>query len=757
MSTSDADPDANRGWVQGVVTWAISHPRAAISAWVGAALLASLGVASLKIDTKTDSILDRRAPAWRQYQRALKLFGGDEVVVIALRGAEAFEKSVLEQVARISAELQTLEGVRRVDSLATVPLISATKDGGLELDPALQSDADGSLGVRRRSEVLTDHLARRVLVSDTGETLAIGVQMEAGREDEFPEIVARIREVAGPDAAISGVPVFRTEGNRRTQRELLLFVPITILLIGGLLYAVFRSWVAVWIPLLGSGLASWVTLGVLGATGRSLTASSMILPSILLALGCAYTMHVLTAARGQAARSELDEAVRAVCRPIAFSGLTTAIGFLGIATVRIEAAQELGAFGALGVILVLCAALTIAPALLSLWSLPARDELDGWIRTALVGGIVRVARFSGDSVIAGSLVVMVVLALGLTRTRVNTDLTTWFQRGSEVRDSYERIKRDLSGISPVNVVVDAPEGRAVWDAHAVAAIEGLTEHLESLDAVGKAISYTGVIRQVHRGFSGDPGAAIPADEALVQQYLMLIEGVPQMGDLLVEDGSSANIVLRVDDNGSAELRRVADAAESWWAESGPPGFSATSTGIMFEFARAEDAVAYGQLQGVVIALAVIGLILLAIFRKFLVAGVALVPNVVPLVMVFGGMGWIGIPLDMGNIVLGSLALGIAVDDTIHVVSDYANWRRRGAGAVEAVVQALRRTMPALVYTTVAIVIGFGVLGLSSFSATRNLGLVTAALVSICLIADVMLLPALLLRYDSGESNLKSGS
>jgi hypothetical protein len=728
----------------------------ALSWWFGAALLASIGVADLSVDTKTDSILDRRAEAWRDYQHALSLFGGDEVVVVAIRGAEPFEKAVVEEVARISNRLSGIEGVRRVDSLSTVSLVSVGEDGVLELDPAIEADADGVLGIRRRPQLRGDHLAARVLVSDSGETLAIGVHLEAGREDDYPGIVEEIRAIVGPDSAVSGVPVFRTEGNRRTQRELLLFVPITILLISGLLYGIFWSWIAVWIPLLGSGIASWITLGVLGATGRPLTASSMILPSLLLALGCAYTMHVLTAARGCATRTELSAALRGVSRPIALSGLTTAIGFLGIATVRIEAAQELGAFGALGVVLVLAAALTAAPALLAMWPLPARDRLDNWIRTSVLGRIVRVATAGGASVISGTLAIMVVLGIGLTQTEVNTDLTTWFPRGSEVRESYEQIKEDLSGISPINVVVEAPEGRTVFEAPAVSAIDALAEHLDALDTVGKAVSYTGVVRQVHRGFSGDPNATVPADSALVQQYLMLLEGVPQMSDLLLEDGSAANIILRVDNNGSAELKRVAEAAESWWAAHGPAGFGATSTGIMFEFARAEDAVAYGQLQGIVIALGVIGIILLAIFRDWLVTSVALVPNLVPLVMVFGAMGWSGIPLDMGNIVLGSLALGIAVDDTIHVLSDYTGWRRVGVGTEEAVTRALRRTLPALVYTTAAIVIGFGVLGLSDFAATRNLGLVTAALVAVCLAADVLLLPALLVRYGAGNSALKSG-
>jgi predicted RND superfamily exporter protein len=350
-------------------------------------------------------------------------------------------------------------------------------------------------------------------------------------------------------------------------------------------------------------------------------------------------------------------------------------------------------------------------------------------------------------VIFGTSVIVAGFGVGLIWTSVNTDLTAWFPRGSEVRESYAAIKDGLSGISPVNVMIDSEGGGPVTEPEVVAAISELAGYLDNMPEVGKALSFTDPLLQLHEGFSGSTAPALPHDRELIEQYLVLLESLEPLGDLLLDDRMSANIALRVNDNGSADLLNVARRAEEWWEENGVPGYRAISTGIMFEFARAEHAIAFGQIQGLAIALGAIGILLLVIFRRPKVAGAALVPNIIPLVVVFGAMGWIGIPLDVGNIVLGGLALGIAVDDTIHVVSDYCDHRRAGCAETEAVDRALRRALPAMVYTTAAIAIGFGVLVVSGFTMTRNLGAVTAAMVGICLLADVFLLPALLVRRN----------
>ncbi len=218
----------------------------------------------------------------------------------------------------------------------------------------------------------------------------------------------------------------------------------------------------------------------------------------------------------------------------------------------------------------------------------------------------------------------------------------------------------------------------------------------------------------------------------------------QIGDLVTPDRSAANVVLRADNNGSGPLLAIGREAAGLVGGERPARESDTrETGIMYEFARAEDEIAMGQIRGLVLALGVIAVVLLAALRRPTLAVVALIPNVVPVVMVFGFMGLTGVPLDAGTVIVGSLALGIAVDDTIHLVSAFQSGYERGEGTLRSLDAALARVAHPMVLTTVSIGLGFGLLGFSEFTVTRNLGLLIAGTMLVCLLADLLLLPALL--------------
>jgi predicted RND superfamily exporter protein len=296
----------------------------------------------------------------------------------------------------------------------------------------------------------------------------------------------------------------------------------------------------------------------------------------------------------------------------------------------------------------------------------------------------------------------------------------------------------------MNVVMQSENGASVATPEALAAIDGLTAHLEALPAVGKALSYADPLRQLHEGFAGDPAAPLPDSEAMIEQYLLLLESVEQLEDLVSDDRTAANVLLRVDDNGSTSLLEVAEAADAWWAEHGPPGFRAQTTGIMFEFARAEHEIALGQLRGLAFALVAIGAVLLAFFRRPSLALKTLLTNAIPVAIVFGVMGFAGIPLDAGTVLVGSLALGIAVDDGVHVVSVFHEHEQAGDPPKTALDQTYRRVLPAVVFTSVAVAGGFSALAFSQFTFIRHLGVLTTAVMGLCLLANATLLPTLLL-------------
>jgi len=459
-------------------------------------------------------------------------------------------------------------------------------------------------------------------------------------------------------------------------------------------------------------------------------------------------MHILTAAQGSSNATVLRRRIESVAKPVALSGLTTAIGFIAMGTVRIAAIEQLAYLGALGVVTITAACLNLAPALLVLRPIPSRVSVfTELIRKHLKPRVM----VSADRYRVRSLIVwlglLIVLLVGVFQLRVSTDIIVWFPKGTEIRDDYEAVRTQLSGISPVNVVIRASDNRRVTEPDVLLAIDRLSDWLGSQPEVGKSLAVSDPLRQLNFALSNGETAELPRTEDVAEQYLLLLESVDYMRDVITENHSSANILLRVDDNGSDRLVNLGDRIENWWRANGAAGFSVATTGLMYEFGRSEESIAYGQVAGLAIALFSIVVVLLAILRIPKSALIALIPNAVPLVIAFGLMGFLGVPLDAATVCLGSLALGIAVDDTIHIMTGYTERRKSGESPTAALDQCIGQVLPALVFTTAAVVAGFGVLALSQFTLIRNLGLVTSGLVFLCLLADLTLLPPLLLSID----------
>jgi len=742
-----------------IVRSSLRHPVRVVGLWLllmAAALPAALGI---RIETSTDSVLDREAEPWAFYEQSKEIFGGDELIVVALSNGEPFPVELLDLTIRLTRRFEQIEGVRRVDSLASVPHIRGGEDGSLVLDAALESGVPETPEARAAllAALQRERIAPRSLLSDDGRVVALNLYLEAELDRSFDAVIgdieAVVQEVEGVEgitARVSGVPIFRTQINLRTGSEVMAFSLITVVLIGILFRILLGSLAATLVPLSIGGLAVWLIVGAMGGLGIPLSLQTMILPSILLALACAYSTHFVFAMglsnTGEPADvSRRRRGAEDVALPVALSGLTTTIGFVAIAFVPIEALREVGGLGALGALLVTAAVSSLAPVMLDRWP----PQVAGGVAERWFGGagrrlILRLAARPGRVVFV-ALALGVVAALGLPRLSLQTDATRWFSKGSPVRDDYDSIGRDLSGISPINVVITPADDAQVTEPQVLASIAALADHLRGIDDVGKVLSIADPLLSVHEVF--DPTSPAIGSQALAEQYMLLLSSREPIWDLIEPGHRAANLLVRADDNGSDRLLALAKEAESWWAEHGADGFRARGTGIMFEFARAQDLIARGQIQGVEFAVLCVGLLLLLIFRSVWLAGTALVANLVPILIAFGGMAWLGIPLDAGTVLVANLALGIAVDDTIHVVALYDEQPNLD--------RTLRRVLPALATTTLAVGLGFSVLGFSEFAFTRNLGLLTAIIMVLCFLGDVLLLPCLIGLRSRPGSDLES--
>lgn len=708
-----------------------------ILTWSAALLGLGWLAAGLQIDTSADLFLDRNSEEYDFYQFSQDLFGGDESIVLSLSVSPSDPAQAISAMGEISNALERIDGIRRVDSLHTLPVILASPDSSLRLSPAAELTTDPGRVLQIASR---DRIYARALISDDLHTIAATALLDSQRSD-FDAIASQSNAIAASfGAPISGVPVFRTAANSRTVSDLLTFVPLAVLLISILVAVAFRSILAIAIALMPGLVGTLAISASASALGIPLNLITVTLPAIALALGAAYAMHPLAASARESSPEDLDRATR----PIVYSGISTSVAFLSIATIRIEAVSQLGLLGAIGVAASAFSAVTLVPALIAAssfsWSSRRFGTATSWSVSLL--------RSRSASWVPIATWILVTIAFGscLGLIDVRTDVTQWFSKGTVPRDHYEEIKASLSGISPVNIVISSDSGKSVVSPEALASIDGLSAHLGRLPAVGKSLSIGDPLRQLHGGFTGDPTQPLPTDGPLVSQYLLLLDSLEQLDDLITSDHRHANIVLRVDDNGSGELQRVVSEAESWWKKFGTPGFSARGTGIMYEFARAEDEITYGMIRGTAIALGVVWLICFAIFRSPYLAGITMVPNVVPLIVLGGFVGISGFPLDAATVVVACLAIGIGVDDSFHLVCRYID--DEGANPQERIGHALRSTIVPITLTTCIVSAGFLVLAASDFTLTRSLGMLTAMAMTLCLLTDMTLLPSLLIRSDS---------
>jgi len=584
------------------------------------------------------------------------------------------------------------------------------------------------------------------LVSSDGKTFAINVFLDSKIDSDRANTARLIVEmVDDSDAWVSGVPIFRTEVNLATKRELMIFIPLTIALVGGVLFLATGSFFLIGVALCASSVGTWLLLGTMGICGVQLSLSTMILPSIVLALGCAYVMHVFSAIESARGTQEIEAAIGQIAKALLLSGLTTAIGFVAISTVRIDAIRELGLFGAAGVLYVLLAVLSLVPSLLALLvgkvEFQFRNDRLRRIGTSfVVPQAIRNRRIIAIAWIGGA----VISTIGIARVHVETDIILWFSDQSWIRESYENIKSSLVGITPVNVVIESENEADVTDPSVFRMIRELEEFVSTLPIVGSAMSFVDPVVELDSKLSMVETSDSQGFSAeLISQYLLILGSIDNFRDLISNDRRAANISILLTENGSKGILGVEESVSEWWRQNGPSGFSATTTGIMYEFARSEEEISSGQARGFGLALISVAFLLVLIFREPGLIVATLVPNIVPLLLAYGFMGIAGIPLDAATMCLGSLSLGIAVDNTIHIATEFSDWEKQGMRRSCAIRLAVQRVIPALVFSTLAITVGFLVIGLSEFTLIRNLGLLTSAIVTVCLVADLTLLPALL--------------
>lgn len=751
--------------LQGQLQTLIRHHPGWVIAIVGVLTLV-FGYGALRITVSTDltNFFSEDDPRVVLFTETSDTFGGASYVMAAVQAEEVFSLGGLQALDDLTRRLDEIPGVESVRSITSVEEIRGN-DWGIEVSPMLQDlpqDQDEVEAFRRK--VQSDSQLAGRLVSEDGRYALVLVQLE--RSSNKDRIVNEIRAVIEEsrdslEAYLTGNPVLTQVMNKALRQDLLWISPLVILLIMCILYASFRSWQGVLLPLLTMIISTVWTLGLMGFVRIPITQLSAILPAVFTSVGSAYGIHVLHRYRGELRNASqhaeaVTRTVGSVGWAVAMSGATTAAGFLSNAFSSIVRIREFGMFTAFGVLVALVMSLAVIPAILVLVgkdaqkAKPAGNANGG--DSALLARLGTAVAKRRATVAAVVFTIALVAALGLPRLTTETDFINFFDKASPTRVAFDLVQEHFGGVDTIQLVVDGD----IVEPEVLQAIEEAQEKLRDIPHLGTPLSVVDIVKRVSRVLHADDPAfeRIPDTRQEVAQYLLLlsVSGDTSLSQLLTLDYQQTKMEIMTEATTGKERQAMLAQVETVAGELAKvPGVERVQvTGLPILGQAMADLITFGQVQSLILSLVAVFLLVWPIVGSALGSLVCLVPIIITILINFGVMGWVGIHFNVVTALVTSVAVGMGIDYSIHMYTRYQEERKRGLPAREAIAVTTATTGYAVLLNAGAVAAGFLVLTLSAFQPLRVFGALIATTMAVSSLCAVTVLPALLLGVQVKE-------
>ncbi len=496
------------------------------------------------------------------------------------------------------------------------------------------------------------------------------------------------------------------------------------------------------------------TMGLVGWTGTVLTPVNAGLPIIVMTVAVAHSVHIITQAQyamgdGRDKNAAIVESLRINAWPVFLTAATTIVGFLSLNASDSPPFRVLGNFVAFGMFCAFLYSMILLPALLSV--LPLRARAGG-------GGTGFFDRF-GAFVVArravllwGAPLLVIGLVAGIPRIELTDTWTKLFDERYEFRRDTDFVIDNLTGMETLEYSLSSGREGGISDPDYLRKVDAFAEWYRKQPEVSHVQAFSDIMKRLNKTLHGDDPAyyRLPGDPRLAAQYLLLYElSLPLGKDLnnRVDVGKSATRMTVVIESLTAQAQREIEARAQEWIRANAPGLAGRASGITIVLAHLSQRNIESMLRGTAIAMALISLILIFVFRSVRLGLVSLLPNFVPAAMSIGLWGYLVGNLGMAGSITTAMAFGIIVDDTIHFMTKYRKARREGQPATEAVRTTFRTVGQAMWTTTAVLSLGFLVFASSGFEVSWTLGLLVTLTITIALLADFLLLPPLLMAID----------
>lgn len=732
-----------------------------------------------KFYNHVDIYFDADDPDLLFYKRFQKVYGNEELGVIVFKSDDIFTPKNLAIVRDISKKLRSTEGVQRVFSLTeTKEPVGRNDTIAFEnIIPDADYNTLDLAAVKRRA--LANKTIGGNIISADGKTTAILFELVPLSDNEqkrriLLSAMESARAIAGNavELRFAGVPIVEVEMNTLSQKDFLTFTPITFVLI----------FIVVWLMLRKISLSVLCQINLLtcliwgigffSLAGETFNIVTTVMAPILLAISVADSIHILAHFRemyelnGGDHAAAVHNTVRNVWLPCLFTSLTTMAGFASFGTSSIRPARVMGVFTTIGVGFAFLLTMLFITSVLMLFKdklrlsrsaahdagadlPPSEIPVQG---DRFMNGLQKICNFTVEhnrAMIVLLVLIFVFSIYGMFRLKFETNTMNYLPTSNPIRRDITFIEENMGGTIPFVMLFQAKNpNKDFTHPESLKLLDEIQSHLKAaVPQFTNAFSLVDYFQEVHKAFNNGDDAfrKIPESRRDVLDYYEL--GEADVLDRIVSpDRKEARIsfLSKWDTNETAQ--RIHSYIVAYMPKILGEDFSYKITGLSSMYLNMEFKLKASQRNSFIVALCIIFVMMYMVCRKFWLTIVAMIPNILPIAMTMGLMGWMGIPLDVSTIMIASVTLGIAVDDTIHIITWYTRNMAISQNRKEALLKTFRDVGKPVVITSVVLFMGFFILILGTIKPTQAFGVLTAFAMFFALIGDVIFLPALLVFF-----------
>lgn len=742
-------------------TFLIAHPKTVLFALVIVAFAAVYPAMNIRTDFNLEGFYPDDDVVIQDYELLEEEFGRDDnAMLIGFKTDSLFTQSVLEDLYNIVEKLKNIEQLEEVISIWQAQQIRSS-EYNLQFSPYIQRENLENIDLKKlKTDLTNDPFVSGFLINKEGNATSIVLQIEQ-EKNTYPnrnQIINQLEEILGEYSAdyefhTSGIPYFRNQYVNFLNGEIVAYIAISSILIILLLWYLYRTIWGILFPMIIVWTTLLFTIAIMQLTGGYLEIMSSTIAPILLCVGVADAIHMISKyddARqsGLEKNSSIIEMLKTLGNATFLTSVTTAIGFASLISSTVMPMQKFGIYTAIGVLTAYLITIIFLPAALS-FSRKKRvvNEQSGSLYPYLLQWLTKLSalnRIHYRKVLLFASLITLIFAIGMKNIDVNGKIFDDIGEDTKLMKDSRFFSENISPQFNMEFLIDTGEPENALKVDMMQRISLFEDKLLSYDEISRVSGLHTLMKEINKVMSDlDEPVGLPETDQAVAQFALLMEinEADQLYNLVDFDYRKLRVTAFVEDAGSKRINQIRDELNSE-IESLFPDENIIVTGTTILSADLTEKIVYSLAWSIIIALIAITMIMALLFKTPKMVIIALVPNVLPLIIVAGVMGFMNVDIKPSTAVIFTIALGIAVDDSIHYLARFRIEYLRTRAMFPALTATTVRTGRALIITSLILIAGFGTLITSAFTSTAMMGILVCTTILSALIADLFVLPSL---------------